>query len=342
MIKSHKMTNPISQNRVVISGVGSRVPEKILTNDELAGMVDTSDEWIKTRTGISERRIAGSHETTSDMAAGAALAALENGKTDASEIDLLIVATISPDTAMPATACYVQEKAGLKNAMCFDMAAACSGFVYALDIAYQYILTGAAKKVMVVGADKMSALINWQDRTTCVLFGDGAGAVILEQGKGKSLGIMASSMKSDGSQASILHIEAGGAAMPLTPENITEGKQYITMEGSVVFKSAVRSMSEIAEEALAKAGLSSSKIAWLVPHQANKRILTAVAEKLGISMERVVINLEKYGNTTAGSIPLALDQAVNDGRIKDGDYILFVAFGAGATWGATVLQWGRE
>lgn len=334
------MANSISQNNAVITGVGGWVPEKVFTNEDLAKTVDTNDEWIRTRTGISERHIAAPDEASSDMAAKAALAALEDAGSKPEEIDLLVVATITPDSAMPSTACYVQAKTGLVNATCFDISAACTGFVYALDIAHKYIITGASKKAMVIGVDKMSAVVDWQDRGTCVLFGDGAGAIILEAGSGESRGIIATTTKSDGRLSSILRIEAGGSAMPLTAENIGERRQYIKMEGNIVFKHAVRSMYEISEETLEKAGLTHSDIAWVVPHQANMRIITAIAEKLETPMERVVANLERYGNTTAATIPLALNEAVKDGRIKEGDYVLLVAFGAGLTWGASVIQWG--
>ena len=327
--------------RAVITGVGGWVPEKVLTNDDLSKMVDTNDEWITTRTGIRERRIGAPGEASSNIAKNAVLEAVENAGAEPGEIDLLVVATITPDAPMPATACYLQAKTGLVNAACFDIAAACSGFVYALDIARQYILTGNAKKAVVVGVDKMSAIIDWQDRGTCVLFGDGAGAVVLERGQGASRGIMATAMLSDGNLASLLRIDAGGSAMPLTEELLKARRQYLVMEGNLVFKHAVRSMHEVSEMVLAKAGLKAEAVAWVVPHQANKRIISALGEKLNVPMERIVTNLERYGNTTAASIPLALNEAVKDGRIKEGDYILTVAFGAGLTWGATVLQWGR-
>ena len=335
------MFNPLSTKSAVISGVGAWVPEKILTNDDLAKIVDTNDEWITSRTGIRERHIAAANETCSDMAAQAGKAALENAGVNPEEIDLLVVATITPDTTMPSTACFVQPKLGLINATCFDISAACSGFIYALDIARQYILTGAAKKVMVIGAEKMSAILDWQDRGTCVIFGDGAGAVILEEGTGTSRGIVSSAMGSEGKQASLIRVEAGGSSLPASLDTVNNRQHFIKMEGNQVFKSAVRGMSEIADQALRMAGLTTADIACVVPHQANIRIISAIAEKMSIPMENVVINLDRFGNTTAASIPLALEEAVRTSRIKNGDYILIVAFGAGLTWGASVIQWGR-
>lgn len=335
------MLNPSSNKAAVIAGIGAYVPEKILTNDDLSKMVDTNDDWITTRTGISERHIAAADETCSDMAAKAGKAALANAGVDPADIDLLIVATVTPDTSMPSTACYVQPKLGLVNATCFDISAACSGFIYALDIARQYILTGAAGKVMVVGAEKMSSIVDWQDRGTCVIFGDGAGAVILEAGTGSSRGIISTAMGSEGKLASLIRVEAGGSALPASQDTVQNRRHFIKMEGNQVFKSAVRGMSEIADQAMKMAGVTTADIACVVPHQANIRIISAIAEKMSIPMENVVINLNRFGNTTAASIPLALEEAVRTGRIKDGDNLLIVAFGAGLTWGASVIQWGR-
>ena len=335
------MLNPPSNKAAVIAGIGAWVPEKILTNDDLSKMVDTNDEWITTRTGISERHIAAANETCSDMAAKAGKAALENARVNPEDIDLLVVATVTPDTSMPSTACYVQPKLSLVNATCFDISAACSGFIYALDIARQYILTGAARKVMVSGAEKMSSIIDWQDRGTCVIFGDGAGAVILEAGTGASRGIISTAMGSDGKQTSLIRVEAGGSTLPASEDTVQDRRHFIKMEGNQVFKSAVRGMSEIADQAMKMAGVTNADIKCVVPHQANIRIISAIAEKMSIPMENVVINLNRFGNTTAASIPLALEEAVRTGRIKDGDNLLLVAFGAGLTWGASVIQWGR-
>lgn len=335
------MLTPLSSKTAVISGIGTWVPEKVLTNDDLSKIVDTNDEWITTRTGIRERHIAAPGESCSDMAAKAAGAALRSAGADPAEIDLLVIATITADHSTPSTACLVQPRLGLVNATCFDISAACSGFVYALDIARQYILTGAARKALVVGAEKMSAILDWQDRGTCVIFGDGAGAVVLEAGDGASRGIVSTAMGSDGSLANLIRVEAGGSALPASAETVQNRQHFIKMEGNQVFKSAVRGMAEISEKALALAGIASADLKAVVPHQANVRIISAIAEKLAIPMDKVVLNLDRYGNTTAASIPLALEEAVREGRIQDGDFILLVAFGAGLTWGATVIQWGR-
>ncbi len=335
------MFNPVSTKSAVIAGVGAWVPEKVLTNNELAMLVDTTDEWISTRTGIRERRIAAPEETCSDLAAKAGRAALENAGMKPEEIDLLVVATITPDAFTPSTACYIQPKLGLVNATCFDISAACSGFVFALDIGRQYILSGAAKKVMVIGAEKMSAITDWKDRGTCIIFGDGAGAVILEEGKGTSRGIVSNAMGSAGELASLIRIEAGGSTLPASHETVDHRQHFIKMEGNQVFKAAVRGMTDIGEQALAMAGISSDQLACIVPHQANVRIISAIAEKMSVSMDRVILNLDRYGNTTAATIPIAIEEAVRIGKIKDGDYFLIVAFGAGLTWGASVIQWGR-
>ncbi len=330
-----------SPRKAVIAGIGAYVPEHVLTNDALAKLVDTSDEWITTRTGIRQRRIAAPGQTCSDLAALAGRAALDHAGVAADTIDLLVVATITADASTPSTACLVQPKLGLVHATCFDISAACSGFVYALDIGRQYILSGAARRVMVIGAEKMSAITDFQDRGTCIIFGDGAGAVILEAGTGSRRGIIATAMGSDGDLSSLIRVEAGGSALPASHETVDNRQHFIRMEGNQVFKSAVRGMTEIAEQALRMAGVTAADIACVVPHQANVRIISAIAEKMGMPMERVVLNLDRYGNTTAASIPLALEEAVREGRVVDGDLLLFVAFGAGLTWGATVLEWGR-
>lgn len=327
--------------RPVIAGTGSFLPEKTLTNDDLSKMVDTSDEWIYPRTGIRSRRIAGNDVRTSDMAAEAGRRALAAAGAEPGEIDLLVVATISGDSPLPATACLVQEKLGLANATAFDVLAACSGFLYALDVARQYVRSGAARKVLVVGAEKMSAITDWTDRTTCILFGDGAGAAVVQAAKpGSDNGILASYTGTDGSLAPLLHIEAGGSAMPTSVETLAARKGFVRMDGHTIFKYAVRNMAGIAERAVREAGLEPGDIDWIVPHQANIRIIQAVAKSMNAPMEKVVANIERTGNTTAASIPLALDEAVRDGRVKPGDNVLFVAFGAGLTWAASVVRWG--
>ena len=323
--------------RAVLTGTGSYLPEKTLTNDDLSKMVETSDEWIYPRTGIRSRRIAAEGESVSDMAAAAGRRALEAAGVQPEEIDLLIVATVTPDAPMPATACYVQPKLGVVNATCFDIAAACSGFIYALDLARQFVRTGAKKKVLVIGAEKMSSIIDWTDRTTCILFGDGAGAVVVEARESES-GILATETGSDGNLAPLLYIEAGGSNLPNTPETILEHRQFLKMEGHTIFKHAVRHMANISLKAIADAGLTPEQIDWIVPHQANLRIMQAVSKFLNAPQEKTVSTIEFTGNTTAASIPIALDIAVRDGRIKPGQTVLFVAFGAGLTWGATVLR----
>lgn len=328
--------------RAAITGTGSFLPEKTLTNDDLSKMVDTSDEWIYPRTGIRSRHIADAGTQTSDMAAEAGRRALAAAGAKPEEIDLLVVATISGDTPLPATACLVQRKIGLPNATAFDVLAACSGFLYALDVARQYVASGAARKVLVVGAEKMSAITDWQDRTTCILFGDGAGAAVVEPAsEGSANGILASCTGTDGSLAPLLHIEAGGSAMPASAETLAARKGFVRMDGHTIFKYAVRNMASIAEKAVAAAGLRPGDIDWIVPHQANIRIISAVAKTMSAPPEKVVANIETTGNTTAGSIPIALDEAVRDGRVKPGDNVLFVAFGAGLTWAASVVRWGR-
>lgn len=335
------MFNPKSSASAIITGTGWYVPEKILTNDDLSKMVDTSDEWIRPRTGIAERHIAAADQPTSFLAAQAGKKALENAGVKPEEIDLLVVATISPDQLLPSTACLVQPQLGLVNATSFDIVAACSGFVYVLDVARQYILSGAAKKALVIGAEKMSSIIDWQDRSTCVLFGDGAGAVVLERLEEPNKGILATNTHSDGSMASMLRIEVGGSKEPLTPENIGERRQFVKMEGNVTFQHAVRNMSEACLKALEDAGLQIADVNWVIPHQANQRIIDAVGKKIGVSPDKVITNIGKYGNTTAASIPLAMAEANEDGRIKEGDIVLIVAFGAGLTWGASVIRWGK-
>lgn len=326
--------------RAAITGTGSYLPEKTLTNDDLSKMVDTSDAWIYPRTGIRVRHLAAKEESVSDMAAIAAKKALEAAHVSPEEIDLLVLATITADSPLPATSCIVQTKAGLTNATCFDISAACSGFIYALDVAKQFILTGSKKKVLVVGAEKMSAITDWTDRTTCILFGDGAGAVVLEakDDADSNDGVLASETGTDGSLAPLLFIESGGSSMPNTPETLAAGKQYLKMDGHTIFRHAVRNMANIAAKAIEKAGLTPDQIDWIVPHQANMRIIQAVAKFLGAPMEKMVSTIENTGNTTAASIPIALDSAVRDGRIQKGQTVLFVAFGAGLTWGATVVR----
>lgn len=325
---------------VIIAGVGSYAPPKVLTNHDLSKMVDTSDEWIFTRSGIRERRIAGADETCSDLAVKAANAALADAKVTAADIDLLIVATATPDTPLPSTACYVQHKLGVPgHATCFDIAAACSGFLYALEIAYGQLLTNRYKRALIIGAEKLSTVTDWKDRTTCVLFGDAAGAAVLSKVDQPGIGILGSDLGADGEFADNLYISAGGSKRPADAKSVEERAHCIRMNGREVFKSAVRVMETVAREMMEQHKLSPDQIDLVIPHQANIRIIEALAGNLKVPMERVYVNLDRYGNTSSASIPLALDEARRAGRIKPGNLTLLVAFGAGLTYGATLIRW---
>ncbi len=321
-----------------ISGVGSYVPERILTNAELEKIVDTTDEWITTRTGIKARRIAAADEFTSDLATKAALRAMEKAGVTAGEIDLIIVATITPDMPFPSTACLVQKKIGAKRAAAFDLEAACSGFIYALEIAQQFIMSRTYKTVLVIGAEKLSSITDWKDRNTCVLFGDGAGAAIL-QNRPNAHGLLTAVMGADGDKSDLLFMEGGGSRCPATVDSVNARMHYLRMEGKETFKNAVQAMQSAAEEALRRCELNISQIKCIIPHQANRRIIDAVGERLGATPEQLFVNLEKYGNTSAASVAIALDEAVESGRVQRGDLILLVVFGAGLTWGAAVIEW---
>lgn len=324
---------------VTIAGTGSYVPERILTNEELANMVDTSDEWITTRTGIKQRRIAAADEFTSDMATKAAERALEQAGIEAKDLELIIVATITPDTPTPATACYVQAKLGAFCAVGFDISAACSGFLYAMKIAKRLISDGAYKNALIIGAEKLSAVTNWQDRNTCVLFGDGAGAAVLRRAEAGEGHILATEMGTDGHHTHLLEIKGGGSACPITPANAQENLQTLSMQGREVFKLAVNAMRTAAETVIERAGLTPEDIKLVVPHQANLRIIDAIADRLTIPNEKVYVNLDKYGNTSAAAVAIALDEAHREGRFKRGDNIILVVFGAGLTWAATAIEW---
>lgn len=324
--------------QVKIIGNGAYVPKTVLTNDDLAQKIDTSDEWIVARTGIRERRIAAKDETTSDLAVNAAREALKRADVCPMDVDLIIVATSMPDMFFPSTACIVQEKLGAKNAAAFDLSAACSGFIYALSVGEQYVRSGTYRHVLVIGAEVMSRLTNWEDRRTCVLFGDGAGAVLLgpsDDGRG----ILSVHLHTDGALWDLICVPGGACAIPPSEKVLVEHLNTIHMKGSETFKIAVRNLENVALEALRANDLCVSDISWLVPHQANIRILKAVAARLKMPTEKMVMNLDRYGNTSAASIPLAFDEAVNDGRIKHGDILLFLAFGGGLTWGAAVVQY---
>ena len=328
----------MNKTRAAITGVFGYVPDYVLTNKELEVMVDTTDEWIQTRTGIQERRILkGEGKGTSDMGAAAVLGLLAKKGIDASEIDLLICATTTPDMQFPATANIITDKIGAKNAFGFDINAACSGFIYALTTAAKFIEAGSYKKIVVVGGDKMSSIINYEDRTTCIIFGDGAGAVLLEPSTDEN-GIVDSILKSDGSGRIHLHQKAGGSAKPASHETVDAKEHYVYQEGQSVYKFAVTNMAEVSAEIMEKNHLVADDIAWLVPHQANKRIIDATASRMGIGSEKVMLNIHKYGNTTNGTIPLCLWEW--ESQLKKGDNIILAAFGGGFTWGAVYIKWG--
>ena len=321
-----------------ITGVGAYVPERVLTNAELEKLVDTSDEWITTRTGIKERRMAAKDEFTSDMAAKAAQRAMKMAGVTASQIDLIIVATITPDMPFPATACFVQQKIGAKRAAAFDLEAACSGFIYGLEIGQQFVMSRTYDTVLVIGAEKLSAITDWQDRNTCVLFGDGAGAAVL-QNRENSHGLLTAVMGADGGKANLLFMPAGGSRCPASKDSVDARMHFLRMEGKETFKNAVQAMCSAAQEVLRRCELDITKIKCVIPHQANRRIIDAVGNRLGATPEQMFINVHRYGNTSAASVAIALDEAVASGKIRRGDLILLVVFGAGLTWGAAVIEW---
>jgi 3-oxoacyl-[acyl-carrier-protein] synthase-3 len=318
-------------------GTGSYLPERILTNADLEKMVETSDEWIRTRTGISERHLAREDESTSDMAAVAAKNAVESAGISPEEIDMIIVATVTADMPFPSTACLVQEKIGAKRAFCFDLEAACSGFLYAVEQARNALACGTIRTALVIGAEKLSAVTDWQDRGTCVLFGDGAGAVILR--RTEKPGILSFFGGSDGSLSHLLSIPGGGSRHPASPETLDQRLHYMKMTGNEVFKHAVRCMCDSAQKALERAGKTVDDVDLLIPHQANMRIIQAIGKRLGLGSDKVFMNLDKVGNVSAASIPLALDEAVRKGLVRNGQKMLFVAFGGGFTWGASLMEW---
>ena len=321
-----------------ITGVGSYVPEKILTNAELEKMVETTDEWITTRTGIRERRIAAANEFTSDLATKAAERAMAMAGVTAAQIDLIIVATLTPDMQFPSTACLVQRKIGAQRAAAFDVEAACSGFIYAMEIGQQFILSRTYETVLVIGAEKLSSIVNWKDRNTCVLFGDGAGAAILQH-RENSHGLLTAVMGADGNKADLLSMPGGGSACPATLESVASGLHYLRMDGKETFKNAVQAMVSAAHEALCRCAIDITQIKCIIPHQANQRIVDAVGERLKAAPDQVFMNLQKYGNTSAASVAIALDEVVASGKIQRGDLVLLVVFGAGLTWGAAVIEW---
>lgn len=321
-----------------IAGVGAYVPDRVVTNAELEKIVDTSNEWIVSRSGIRERRIAPPEMATSDFAEIAARQAIAGAGITAEEIDLVIVATNTPDMVFPATACLVQDRIGAKKAGAFDLAAGCSGFMYALIAGSQFVATGACRNVLVIGAENLSKILNWKDRKTCVLFGDGAGAVVLNQAAPGS-GILSQKLWADGSGGQSLKLPAGGSRLPASHETVDKNLHYIHMRGRDIFRFAVRATGKAAAEVLAAAGLKVSDVDHFIPHQANVRIIEAAAKRLKLPREKVLVNVDRYGNTSTASMPIALAEAVREGRIKKGDCILMVGFGAGLTWAAAVLKW---
>jgi 3-oxoacyl-[acyl-carrier-protein] synthase III len=325
--------------RVKISALGTYVPPRLLTNADLERMVDTNDEWIMSRVGIKERHIVDKGVATSDLAAEAAKRALAQRGIDANELDAIIVATVTPDMMFPATACLVQDKIGAKKVWGFDLQAGCSQFVYALQVGAQFVQTGAHKKVMVIGADVMSSIIDYTDRATCVLFGDGAGAVILEPADDDSLGLIDFLHEVDGSGGCSLYMPGGGSLNPSSHETVDKKMHYVHQDGSAVFKFAVRKMAESCVEILKRNGLTGDDIDLMIPHQANLRIINATAERMKLAPEKVVINIDRYGNTTGATIPLAMQTAIEDGRLKKGNLVLLAAVGAGFTVGTTLLRW---
>jgi 3-oxoacyl-[acyl-carrier-protein] synthase-3 len=325
--------------RAAITAVGHYVPDNVITNADFEKIVETNDEWIKTRTGISERRILTNGQPMSYMAVEAVKMLLERRKITADEIDLIIVGTVTPDMLFPSTACIIQEKIGATKAWGFDVLAACSGFIFTLITGAQFIESGMCKKVLVIGSDKMSTITNFKDRNTCVLFGDGAGCVLLEPSEDNDYGIMDSILKVDGKGGKYLYMKAGGSAMPACHESVDNDWHYVYQDGKFVFKDAVKGMADVSVEIMEKNNLKSEDISYLVPHQANMRILTACADRMGLPQDKVMLNIHKYGNTTAATIPLCLSEYWADGKIKKGDNLVLASFGAGYTWGSILVKW---
>ena len=326
-----------SQLRSVILGTGSELPSKVVTNAELERLVDTSDEWITTRTGIKERRILEEGRGNGDMAYCASVRALKDAGLEARDLEAIIVGTVTPDYPFPSLACVLEDMLGARRVFSFDVNAACCGFLNALAVADSFIRTGMIRNALVVGSDTLSRLLNWQDRATCILFGDGAGAVVVGAGN-EGRGILSTRLRTDGSYVKTLYVPAGGSLKPASLESVRRNEHTITMNGKEVFKVAVRSMEEISREALEAADVDIEDVALVVPHQANLRIITALAARLGVPMSKVMVNLDRYGNTSAASVPVALDEARREGRIRQGDIVLLNAFGAGFAWGAAVIR----
>src|SRR5208337_19508 len=324
--------------RARIIATGSYAPEKVLTNFDLEKIVPTTDAWITERTGIKERRIAGENQATSDLAIEASKNALKYAGIKARELDLIIVATVTADKLFPSTSCILQYRLDAKKAAAFDINAACSGFVYGLSVANSFIQSGQYKKILLVGAETLSRFVDWEDRNTCVLFGDGAGAVVLEATKGKN-GILSSHLHADGSLGHLLNIPGGGSRYPASKETVDKKMHSIKMKGNETFKVAVKALENLVTETLKQNNLKPSQLSCMIPHQANLRIIQATAKRLGLSMDKVIINIDRYGNTSAASIPIALDEAVRSGKIRKDDYLLLEAFGGGLTWASALIRW---
>lgn len=334
-----KRTTTTDRVRTVsIIGTGAYLPERVLTNADMERMVATSDEWITTRTGIRERRLGRPDQAASDLAEPAARGALEMAGITPEQLDMIIVASITPDMIFPSTGCFLQGLLGARNAFCMDVQAACSGFLYGLSVGQQFVATGAADTVLIVGAEKLSSIVDWEDRQTCVLFGDGAGAAVLQSREGRK-GICSSVMGSDGTLSNLLMLPGGGSRHPTSEQTLKDRLHYLKMTGREVFKHAVTCMAQAIREALQRSGLAAADVDWVIPHQANIRIIESISNRLEVPMSKFIVTIERFGNTSAASIPMALDEAVRDGRIKRGDVIVMVAFGGGFTWGATVLEW---
>lgn len=326
-------------NGVKIIGTGSYLPERIVTNHDLEGLVDTSDEWITSRTGIRARHIAADDQPTSALAENASRRALEMAGIDAEDLDLVVVATFTPDQPFPNTGCFLQARIGAVNAACFSLEAACSGFIYAMDVASSMIRAGRFKRALVVGAEKMSSMVDWKDRTTCVLFGDAAGAMVLEACPPEDDQLIASYIKSDGRHVNLLQTPGGGSAMPFSQNVLDDRLNFLKMEGQSIFKLAVTNMVKAGKTVLKDAGITIEQVRWLVPHQANKRIIDAIAKRLHVDEDHCYVNLDRTGNTSAATIPVAVDEIARNGDLDKGDYLLMVAFGGGLTWGASLVRW---
>ena len=321
-----------------ITATAHSTPEGVMTNFDIEKLVDTSDEWIRSRTGITQRHVVSENEASSDISTRIAVSLLKKSGIDPDEIDVIIIGTVTPDHFTPSTAALVQKNIGASNAWGYDLSAACSGFLYGLETGANFIASGKYKKIMVIGVDIMTSILDFQDRDTCVIFGDGGGGVILEPTSSKS-GIVDSILHMDGSGGEYLIVPGGGSRMPATKKSVDDRAHYIKQDGKTVFKHAVKGMADVSEKILSRNNLTGDDISLFIPHQANKRIIDSAANRCGISEDKVLINIDRYGNTTAGTIPIAINEAINDKRIKDGDYVLLASFGAGFTWGSILLKW---